>query len=61
MTNVQAIDMGEQAKRAHQKWIAAKVSKVDPALVEANVAGFEAGWRAAISTMKLHGALKLSA
>lgn len=42
----------EQAKRDHRKQIASRAPRADPALIEQNLAGFEAGWLAALAAVK---------
>ena len=60
MTNVQIIDYGAQAKQEHAAWVRAKNPTVTGLQLMANLAGFSAGWREAIRTMKSHGALKVT-
>jgi hypothetical protein len=61
MTNVQAIDIGEQSRKDQICFIKAKSPHLTSRDVEAYEAGFSAGYRAALADMKRHGALKFSA
>ena len=57
ISNVQIIDAMAQCRADHKKWVDG-VKRIEPFKLEANLAGFDAGWRAAVSYLKLHGALK---
>ncbi len=58
ISNVQIIDAMVQCRREHEQWRQAKTPGLTNAMSLANTAGFDSGWRAAISYLKLHGALE---
>jgi hypothetical protein len=59
MTNVQQIDLMYQASRENREWCLGKNPHLSPRELDVNQAGFEAGWRQAVSAMKLHAQLRL--
>jgi len=59
MTNVQLIDAGLQALADQVAWHRANNPKLTDQQLADFSAGFQDGWRKAVSHLKLHGALKL--
>jgi hypothetical protein len=58
ISNVQIIDAMARARRDHEEWLKIKHEKLPEHVAQASAAGFDSGWRAAITYLKFQGALQ---